>query len=384
MDKIKILFFASNPDGTSQLMLDEEIRSIKEKIRLSEHRDVLELISFWAVRPDDLLQELNTYKPTVVHFSGHGNRAGEIVLMDNNRQIKPVSSIALKMLFTTLKDNIRVVVLNACYSQIQAKAIAEVVDCVIGMNNSIGDIAAITFASAFYRAIGFGRSVLEAFEQGKTALLLQGIPEETTPQLITRQEVDASKIILIETTSIEQNVDVLSPMLSVDVDKISNFEMIDGNKKTIYTTAGEFEGKTVYGRGHRILISLINQTSSTLTIYSVRLRIVKKEPDYPKTLRYSKMQMTLPHSRLPIEVIQAPIYIQDIDSVQTIKEIGEGKIYLEPKDTPEAIHQIVFTTEVKSPGLWIYQLEVEYLDPIRNDREVQICKESFVILLRGR
>ena len=180
------------------LKLDEEARLITQKIRASEYRDVLKLETLWAVRPDDLLQALNEHKPQIVHFSGHGSKTGEIVLMDNNRQVKPVSAEALKMLFTTLKDNIRVVVLNACYSQIQAKAIAEVIDCVVGMSTSIGDEAAIIFAASFYRAIGFGRSIKEAFDQGKTAIMLEGIPEANTPQLLTRKGVDPASIVLIE------------------------------------------------------------------------------------------------------------------------------------------------------------------------------------------
>ena len=138
------------------------------------------------MRPDDLLQALNEHKPQIVHFSGHGSETGEIVLMDRNRQVKTVSAEALKMLFTTLKDNIRVVVLNACYSEKQAQAIAEVIDCVVGMSTAIGDDAAIIFAASFYRAIGFGRSIKEAFDQGKTALMLEGIPEASTPQLLAR------------------------------------------------------------------------------------------------------------------------------------------------------------------------------------------------------
>jgi hypothetical protein len=194
---IKVLFFASNPEGTSSLRLDEEIRAITEKIRASEYRDVLELVSLWAVRPDDLLQALNVHRPQIVHFSGHGNAAGEIILMDNNRQPKPVSEAALRMLFTTLKDNIHVVVLNACYSQTQATAIAEVIDCVVGMSKAVGDDAAITFAASFYRAIGFGRSITEAFEQGKTAILLEGIPEADTPRLLTRSGIDPSAVFLV-------------------------------------------------------------------------------------------------------------------------------------------------------------------------------------------
>ena len=186
--------------------MDEEARLITQKIRASEYRDVLKLETLWAVRPDDLLQALNEHKPQIVHFSGHGSESGEIVLMDNNRQAKPVSAEALKMLFTTLKDNIRVVVLNACYSEKQAQAIAEVIDCVVGMSTSIGDEAAIIFAASFYRAIGFGRSIKEAFDQGKTAIMLEGIPEANTPQLLTRTGVDPASIVLMRSGEDETSI----------------------------------------------------------------------------------------------------------------------------------------------------------------------------------
>jgi len=198
MSKIKTLFLAANPTGTTQLKLDEEIRAITAKIRASEYRDLLELVSVWAVRPDDLLQSLNEHKPQIVHFSAHGSLSGEIIFVDNNGTTKLVSNKAIKELFRTLKDNIRVVILNACYSRSQAEAITEVIDCAIGMNTAIGDQAAIIFAASFYRAIGFGRSVQEAFEQAKTALLLEGIPEENTPELLVRAGVDPAQIFLVE------------------------------------------------------------------------------------------------------------------------------------------------------------------------------------------
>ena len=163
---IKVLFLASNPKNTQRLNLDEEAHSITEKIRAAKFRDVLELKTLWATRPDDLIQALLEHEPQIVHFSGHGSEMGEIVLMDDNGFEKTVDAKALRSLFTTLKDNIRVVVLNACYSEKQAQAIAEVIDCVVGMSTAIGDEAAIIFAASFYRAIGFGRSIKEAFDQG--------------------------------------------------------------------------------------------------------------------------------------------------------------------------------------------------------------------------
>ena len=194
---IKILFLSANPAGTGRLALDQEIREVTSKIRAADYRDSLELVSWWAVRPDDLLQSFNEHRPHIVHFSGHGSHSEEIILTDSSGRPKPVSKAALVSLFRTLKDNIRVVLLNACFSRPQAEAIIQVSDCAIGMRTAIGDQAAITFAASFYRAIAFGRSVQEAFEQGTTALMLEGIPEEDTPELLVRAGVNASEIFLL-------------------------------------------------------------------------------------------------------------------------------------------------------------------------------------------
>lgn len=118
--------------------------------------------------------------------------------MDDGGRVKSVNKEALVQLFKTLRDNIRVVMLNACHSSIQAEAIASVIDCTIGMNKAVGDSAAIVFAASFYRAVGFGRSVQEAFDIGRTALLLEGIPEENTPELMLRKDVNASEITLVQ------------------------------------------------------------------------------------------------------------------------------------------------------------------------------------------
>ncbi len=197
MGTVKVLFLAANPAGIDRLGLDNEIRAITDKIRASKHRDAIQLISVWATRPDDLLQALNEHRPQVVHFSGHGSETGELLLVDEKRDVSaPVSAVTLKTLFETLRDNIRVVVLNACYSHAQAEAIAEVIDCVVGMNAAIGDEAAVAFAASFYRAIGFDRSVQDAFDQGKLALMLSEIPESAAPELLCRAGVDPSRLIL--------------------------------------------------------------------------------------------------------------------------------------------------------------------------------------------
>jgi len=205
--KSTILFLAANPSGTDPLLLDEESRSIDQRIRSANERDSLELVTKWAVRPDDLLEYLNQYRPHIVHFSGHGTEREEIILLDESHRAIPVPAPALRQLFTAMKGNIRVVVLNACYSRPQAEAIVEVIDCAIGMKQEIGDQAAIAFAASFYRAIGYAHSVADAFEQGKTALMLAGIPEENTPTLHSRAGVDPAQVFLVEPKGDEEEVE---------------------------------------------------------------------------------------------------------------------------------------------------------------------------------
>ncbi|HEX8197483.1 MAG TPA: CHAT domain-containing protein [Pyrinomonadaceae bacterium] len=187
--KVKTLFLAANPKDSTHLALDEEIREITYKIRLAERRDVLDVVSAFAVRSGDLLQYLNEHKPQIVHFSGHGSEVGEIILVDNSGYARPVSQNALKALFTAFKKDIQMVILNACYSRSQGEAINEVINYVIGMNKAIGDRAAIVFAASFYSALGFDRTVQEAFDQAKIALMLEGIPEEDTPELLVKNGV---------------------------------------------------------------------------------------------------------------------------------------------------------------------------------------------------
>ena len=146
----------------------------------------------------DLLQAFNEIQPDIVHFSSHGTPKAELVLEDKDGNALRVTEDALASLFKNVTDNIRLVVLNACHSEAQARVISQHVECTIGMSMEVGDEAAIIFASMFYGALAFGRSVGHAFEQAKTALMLQGVPEEKTPVLLTRPTADALMVSIRE------------------------------------------------------------------------------------------------------------------------------------------------------------------------------------------
>lgn len=196
--KIKVLILASNPADQQRLMLDEEVRIITERVRAAEHRNSVELISRWALRTGDLLQHLNEHQPNVIHFVGHGSDREELAFHKNDGSTKLVTKEAIASAIAGTADNIRLIVFNACYSRGQAEAVTDHIDLAIGMNTSIGDEAARVFAAQFYSAISFGKSVERAFEQAKAQLLLEGIPEEDTPELFAHAGVDADQVVLVQ------------------------------------------------------------------------------------------------------------------------------------------------------------------------------------------
>lgn len=192
---IKILFLAANPLDSGRLRLDEELRQIDEKLRMAEYRE-FDIKSHWAVRVSDIQGLLMRHKPDIVHFSGHGSKANRIILEDNSGKSYAVCTMALSHLFSILKDNIRLVMLNACYSEEQAKAISEHIECVVGMSCEIGDKAAISFASSFYQALGYGRDVETAFNLGCAQISLENLGDQDKPKLLATK-TNSKKIIFV-------------------------------------------------------------------------------------------------------------------------------------------------------------------------------------------
>jgi hypothetical protein len=222
-----ILFLAANPLGTDRLALDEEARAIQLELERSGCRERFELVTRWAARPLDLLRELRKLKPTVVHFSGHGGRGagiapssapgrrrdltGEPAAIGGGGQpdaspglyfqgagdrSQLVSTAALEQTFGAAGASVKLVVLNACYSESQADALVAHVGCVVGIGGAIRDDSARSFATGFYGALGERESVAAAFRQGSAAIRLDGLPDAEQPRLKCRDGVDAERLVL--------------------------------------------------------------------------------------------------------------------------------------------------------------------------------------------
>ena len=184
---INILFLTAEPTDTCRLRLGKEHKEIQEQL-LRQARRIYKLDVRMSSRPTDITQAIFDTNPQIVHFSGHGTDKGEICFEDENGLTATIPLEVISSLFKLSSKKVDCVILNACYSKPQAEKIADSIKYVIGMNKSISDKAAIKFSVGFYRALGNGLSIEEAFEYGKLELQLLKIPEEDTPELIHRSK----------------------------------------------------------------------------------------------------------------------------------------------------------------------------------------------------
>lgn len=250
----KILILSANPKNTNQLRLDEEVREIQSALERSRSREEFQLITKWAVRINDLRRALLDFEPQIIHFSGHGvgieniglnnnqEQTGQreavrlsselsgIVLEDDFGQTQLVGAKALTELFELFKDKIDCILLNACYSQNQAEAIYQHINCVIGMNRAIPDNTAIKFSVGFYDAIGAGRTYADAFKFGCNNINLNNIPDNLIPVINIR---NSSQTLFTPQDLLEQ----LNPQKSTD------------SRFNIQITGGKVQGLTQQNTG---------------------------------------------------------------------------------------------------------------------------------------
>jgi CheY-like chemotaxis protein len=226
------------------LQLGEECRAIEDKIRAARFREKLRFRSRWAARPDDLLQALHEDDPAVLHFSGHGAGAQGLCFLAEDGGVFCVNSDGLGQVIRAAGDSIQLVVLNACYTRVQAEALVAHVPCVIGMPSAIGDKSAIVYAAELYRALAFGKSVASAHQCGLAALALhsmagnmrdidiaEAVLRTVPPELLVRTGVDAGYVHIVQgappTTAVPASSGESRIHLEIDID--ADFETLDAS-----------------------------------------------------------------------------------------------------------------------------------------------------------
>lgn len=171
--EVAVLFLASSPEDQATLRLDKEAREIEKRVRASDYRGSIYFRTRMARQLQDLLDDLNEVRPTVLHFSGHGSDSG-LAFEDENGSTQALDNGMLSRLLDAAAGGVQLVLFNSCDSASQAEVAVQHVDLAIGMDTAIDDEDAKVFAGQFYNSLGFGRSVAEAFRQAKVQVELVG------------------------------------------------------------------------------------------------------------------------------------------------------------------------------------------------------------------
>lgn len=196
-EKITILYLGTSPLDEERIRIDQEARDIREGIRMSGNPDAVEFVVRLAIRQQDILQALNEADPTIVHFSGHGSEDGKLVIEDAYGESQLVTKDAMAAVIGAAAKRVRLVVFNACFSDVESEKVLKHVDAIIGMTDSIGDEAALAFARQLYSAIGFGHDLQNAFDQARAYMAFDAPDEVDIPALHVREGMNASDIVLV-------------------------------------------------------------------------------------------------------------------------------------------------------------------------------------------
>lgn len=166
---LTILLVLAAPITEAPLRLGKEQRVLEDALLSTRYGGSFEVKTLNAVGLKDLQPALQTYKPRILHFSGHGNMEG-LVFEDDAGVSTPgdFEPLARILALARKHDWLEAVILNACNSAPQAQLIADAVGRVIAMQGTVIDESAIAFTRSFYGALAEGKTLDFAFEWAKS------------------------------------------------------------------------------------------------------------------------------------------------------------------------------------------------------------------------
>jgi hypothetical protein len=180
---LRILIVVSKPEGLGIVNADPVIETIKELKGRLPHAIATDELPQPTKR--SLAQKVNTFRPHVLHFIGHGQYKGEggsLALVMERDQKTPlwISDVDLADCFADYQP--RLIFLHACegahtesYEAFRGVALQLVyskVPAVVAMQYPIENNVANSFADKFYQSLGEGKPIDVAVQDGRLELAM--------------------------------------------------------------------------------------------------------------------------------------------------------------------------------------------------------------------
>ncbi len=203
-NKIRILTLLSDPilnsddSPVERLALDSEIERLKNELISTGRAAELRLSVASAKNAQAALRDHGPFH--ILHFTGHGNQEA-LAFEDNRGELLPIDQMRLQAIFTPLgQAPAQVAFLSACHSQSMAQALLNAGVphvAAVDAHAAVLDVAARAFAAQFYPWLLAGKTVRQAFDAGRAAVLTDAAALQACRQL-AKQTEDPALLALIK------------------------------------------------------------------------------------------------------------------------------------------------------------------------------------------
>ena len=184
--RLRVLFLGCNPPGTARIEIDRELREVQSGILTSQAQVTLELTVRLESNLDAIRDVILREEFDIIHFSGIGTEKG-MVFLGSDGSPAFLTPAALRGVFEAYQREVECVVFNMSRAADLASAVINSARCVVSMSGNLADPAAISFAAGFYKSLGDGVDIVEAFDRGCSMVELEAFSEEALPTLLTRR-----------------------------------------------------------------------------------------------------------------------------------------------------------------------------------------------------
>ena len=170
MNKPVVFLAFANESPTNEAYLRNlrvELQQLTASFKLAEQRGLCELVVLTNATLSQLFDTFQDqryrHRIALFHFGGHAH-SYELLLEEETGTTKAISAIPF-IQFLGKQKGLKLVFLNGCFSENQAKALIDGgIPAVIGTHHSIEDKQATLLATQFYKAIGEGVGIFDAWQ----------------------------------------------------------------------------------------------------------------------------------------------------------------------------------------------------------------------------
>jgi Tfp pilus assembly protein PilF len=194
----KILMLSANPENTAESSKRTGLKEIRDALKRSNYSQLLEIQERLDTSAADISQVLSELQPYIVNISGDEDGIDSLTLANiSGENIFKNREELIANLFQYHSKNIKCIILNGCFSIIQAREIIRYVEFIIGISQNLKNSTVINFLAEFYYQVGSQRTIRDAYYQSCNFLERTGTTSDLLPVLLNQQE-EARRVKLEE------------------------------------------------------------------------------------------------------------------------------------------------------------------------------------------